>query len=60
MGSLYPIVVLRQLRKVAFMLEGRGVAVWTFGAEVFEEGVLEESAIVLLYPSKDSTKEDAR
>lgn len=60
-GTLAPIVVLTQNKKVVFSPVGNGIS-WSSGtgALLFDAGMLEGSAAVLLYPSKDKLNDDAR
>lgn len=51
---------LMHCKNVVLRPDGRGVLVIIAGADVLEDGALDESAIVLLYPSRESAKEEAR
>lgn len=60
-GTLAPTVVLTHAKNVLFKLEGNGVSSDRgIGALVFDSGMLEGNAAVLLYPSSPSANVDAR
>lgn len=59
-ASLPPIVELRQFRKVLSIEDGSGVWERMEGAEELDVGAFEGRAMVLLYPSRERAKDDAR
>lgn len=60
-GTLAPIVAFMQAKNVMFSPDGRGVSSLSGkGAVSFDEGMLLDRAALLLYPSSDKEKEEAR
>lgn len=59
-GTLAPTVALMHCSSVIFKLVGKGVSTSVFGPEEFDTGMFETNAAVLLYPSRESARLDAR
>lgn len=59
-GTLAPTVALMHCNSVMFRFPGKGVSTSVFGPEEFDTGMFDTNAAVLLYPSRESAKLDAR
>ena len=59
-GILEPIVAFRHSRNVMFSIGGRVVSRICDNDDVFEAGIFEGNAAVLLYPSSESAKLEPR